>query len=74
MTIQRTVFTNEDFWEFVLRPENADKNFELHEGVLVEVPSPSALHSLIVTEVKFYIRLGLSLGHESQSDVIIKTW
>jgi Uma2 family endonuclease len=55
MTIQRTVFTNEDFWDFVLRPENADKNFELHEGVLIEVPSPSALHGLISMRVGHFL-------------------
>jgi Uma2 family endonuclease len=60
MALQEQLYTNEAFWEFVELPENADKNFELYEGVPFEMPSPSPLHGLIVTEILFLIRTYLA--------------
>jgi Uma2 family endonuclease len=51
MATREQTYTNEAFWEFVERPENADKNFELIYGVLVEVPSPSLPHGMISAKI-----------------------
>ena len=56
MTDVRTRFTSAEFREFCEQPHNAHKRFELHEGEIVEVPSPSPLHQWIVA------RLVLLLG------------
>ncbi|HRE47534.1 MAG TPA: Uma2 family endonuclease [Aggregatilineales bacterium] len=40
--------TNEAFWAFCERPENADKQFELIEGIPSEMPQPKWLHQEVV--------------------------
>lgn len=39
--------TADEFWDFVHRPENRDRHFELEEGEVVEVPRPGELHGLV---------------------------
>lgn len=56
----------EAFWAFVNQPENAEKCFELHEGEIVETPSPSPLHGIIValiTRLLLNFVLEHKLGH-----------
>lgn len=48
MAVQHAVITNTEFWEYAQRPENQRRWFELWNGVLVEMPSPSPLHGFIV--------------------------
>ena len=57
MTLQmeRRVMTNEEFFAFVNLPENELKDFELIEGVLYEMPSPSPLHSWIVAQLTYFL-------------------
>ena len=60
MTIQDRVYTNEEFLAYSRLPENADRNYELIHGVIVEMPSPSPLHGWIVAQIVFLLRLYLS--------------
>lgn len=48
--------STEAFLAFVNQPENAEKFFELHEGEIVEMPSPILLHALIVAQLVYLIR------------------
>jgi Uma2 family endonuclease len=47
MTTVATRLTAEEFWQWVSRPENREKRFELDQGEVVEVPPPSELHGII---------------------------
>lgn len=48
--------TNEEFWAFCEAPENADKLFELINGVIYEMPSPSPLHGLIISQILYLFK------------------
>ncbi|MBY0513480.1 MAG: Uma2 family endonuclease [Gemmataceae bacterium] len=56
----RQVMTLDEYWEFVNRPENADRFFELRRGEVVEMSRPKTPHgivaSLIATELNLYAR------------------
>jgi Uma2 family endonuclease len=56
VTNVQTRLTSAEFRQFCELPHNAHKRFELHEGEVVEMPSPSPLHQWIVA------RLVLLLG------------
>lgn len=47
MTTKELLYTAEEFFEFVQRPENVSRSFELHQGVIVEMPSAELLHGWI---------------------------
>lgn len=49
MTTRELLYTAEEFFAFVRRPENASRWFELHHGVLIEMPSPKLVHGWIST-------------------------
>jgi Uma2 family endonuclease len=51
MVQARTRLTSAEFRAFCALPHNAHKRFELHEGEIVEVPSPSPLHQWIVAQL-----------------------
>ncbi|PJF33435.1 MAG: Uma2 family endonuclease, partial [Candidatus Thermofonsia Clade 1 bacterium] len=51
----RTRLTSAEFRQFCELPHNAHKRFELHEGEIVEVPSPSPLHQWIVARLVLLI-------------------
>ncbi len=53
----RTTFTVESFWDFLHRPENLDRDWELHRGELVEMPRPRRLHGFVVHQLD--VELGL---------------
>jgi Uma2 family endonuclease len=55
MRIQEQLYTNEEFWEFVNRPENEYRRFELYNGVIYEVPSATPLHGLIMVQIMVII-------------------
>ena len=59
MALKERLYTNAEFWAFTDSPENADKLFELIDGVIVEMPSPSFFHGLIVAEILFFLKLYL---------------
>ncbi len=46
-TVETKRLTAEEFWEWVNRPENQDKLFELDRGEVVEVPRPAEFHGVL---------------------------
>ena len=46
-TASTHLMTADEFYDFVHRPENADRHFELEEGEIVEMPSPGERHGVI---------------------------
>ena len=57
MAVQLPVLTNEEFWEFVQRPENRPRWFELWNGEIVEMPSPSPVHGVIALNIATEFRV-----------------
>ncbi len=59
-TVKRTRMTAEEFFDFAHRPENRHKHFELHQGEVVEMPSPGERHGLVcvnvATTLNLYVR------------------
>lgn len=55
MALKERLYTNEEFWAFTDLAENADKSFELIHGVVVEMPSASFLHGLIIARITHFI-------------------
>lgn len=47
MTLREKLYSFDEFWEIVNLPENADRRFELDEGVIVEVGPSSAINSVV---------------------------
>lgn len=43
--------TVDEYWEFVNRPENADRLFELHKGEVVEMGRPTTLHGIVAGNI-----------------------
>lgn len=46
-TIPTTLMTGSEFWDFVHRPENRERHFELERGKVIEVSRPGELHGLV---------------------------
>jgi Uma2 family endonuclease len=46
-TVEATFVTADEFWDWVDRPENQSKHWELDEGEIVEMPPPGELHGII---------------------------
>ncbi|HTU92247.1 MAG TPA: Uma2 family endonuclease [Gemmataceae bacterium] len=46
-TVETKRLTAEEFWEWVNRPENLDKLFELDRGEVVEVTRPAEFHGVL---------------------------
>lgn len=63
MLIQDRVFTSEAFREFENRPENQLRRFELIEGLLFEIPSPSPLHGLIISQIVYLLMQYLAVNN-----------
>lgn len=60
MTVQHVSMTVEEFEEFISRPENLDRRFELINGDLIEVPSnsySSEIAALIIGALVAFLRL-----------------
>jgi Uma2 family endonuclease len=43
--------TVDEFWEFVNRPENADRLFELRHGQVIELSRPKTPHGIVTSNV-----------------------
>jgi Uma2 family endonuclease len=84
MQTRTRTMTVEEFRAFTELPENRDKDFELLEGEVIEVPSAKQYHMLIVTEIIFLIKLflkthnltglvvGDNLDHELGSETVLR--
>ena len=47
MEVKARVYDVDSFWEFVHRPENADKHLELIDGEIIEMPAPGEEHGFL---------------------------
>lgn len=50
-TVETKRLTAEEFYDFVHRPENRDRHFELERGEVVEMPPPGKLHGFVCGNV-----------------------
>jgi Uma2 family endonuclease len=71
-TIPTTVMTARDFWDWVHRPENLHRCFELERGMVVEVPRPGELHGVVCVNAGWIIgcyirkrRKGYACGNDT---------
>jgi Uma2 family endonuclease len=57
----KNLMTADEFFDFVQKPENADKSFELVRGEVIEVPLPGELHCVVTSNANWplssYMRL-----------------
>lgn len=71
MSIDEKRLTIDDFHEFILRPENQDRRWELVDGELIEMPSSSKINTIIAGIIAYYFNffaLDSGLGHVSVPD------
>jgi Uma2 family endonuclease len=68
-TTATALMTAEQFFDWVHRPENAGKHFELERGRAVEVPRPGELHGATCHNVDFV--LGLYIRQRDQGCVFV---
>ncbi len=57
MEVQQRLYDVDSFWEFVHRPENADKQLELIDGEIIEMPAPGEEHGYLAGEFYHHFRL-----------------
>lgn len=55
-TVTTKPVTAEDFFEFVHRPENRDRFFELERGEIVEMPPPTKYHGFVCSNTSGILR------------------
>src|SRR5271167_23618 len=55
-TVPIKLMTAEEFYEWVHRPENRDRFFELERGEVVEMPPPSKYHGFVCGNVSGVLR------------------
>jgi Uma2 family endonuclease len=53
----KKLLTADEFWEFVHRPENLDRDFDLIQGEVVEVSRPTQPHGAVALLVAFELQL-----------------
>ena len=68
--------TAEEFFEFARRPENAERRFELDEGVVVEMTNPKKLHGVVCGNATFLLityarQIGRGQVASNESGVIL---
>jgi Uma2 family endonuclease len=51
----KKLMTADEFWEFVHRPENLDRDFELIRGEVVEVSRPRTPHGRVAFRVAYLL-------------------
>jgi Uma2 family endonuclease len=54
-TIPAQLLTANEFWDWVHRPENRDRHFELERGKVVEVSRPGEAHGVVCLNAGFLI-------------------
>ena len=52
-TVSTKLLTADEFYEFVHRPENAGRHFELERGEVIELPPPMKPHGFVCANVVF---------------------
>lgn len=56
-TTAKALMTADQFWEFVHRPENRDRDFELLRGEVIEVSRPTQSHGAAALQAAFELEL-----------------
>jgi len=56
MVIREKLYTVDEFWDFITRPENADRKFELINGEIVEV-TPTEEHGSVTTDLITFLNV-----------------
>lgn len=49
--VPKTRMTVDEYWEFVNRPENADRFFELRRGEVIELSRPKKPHGIVCSRI-----------------------
>lgn len=49
--VPTTRMTVDEYWQFVNRPENADRFFELRKGEVIELSRPTTLHGIVAANI-----------------------
>lgn len=72
-TMPTTLLTASEFWDFVHRPENRDRIFELERGKVVELSRPGELHGVVCANAGFVLgtyirqrRRGYACGNDTR--------
>ncbi|HEY1191281.1 MAG TPA: Uma2 family endonuclease [Gemmata sp.] len=52
----KKLMTADEFWEFVHRPENQDRDFELIRGEVIEVSRPRTPHGYVCARIVFRLQ------------------
>ena len=70
--------TADEFAEFVSRPENQNRSFELDRGRVVEMPRPGSRHGLVCANASFLLvsfsrQRGRGLVFSNDAGVIVET-
>lgn len=47
----KKLMTVDEYWDFVNRPENVDRFFELHRGEVIELPRPKKPHGIVCIRI-----------------------
>jgi Uma2 family endonuclease len=71
-TIPTTEMTASEFWDWVHRPENRDRQFELERGKVVELSRPGEVHGVVCANVLWLLgayirqrRKGYACGNDT---------
>lgn len=54
-TIPTMLMSADEFWDWVHRPENRDRHFELERGKVIEVSRPGELHGVVCTNAAWIL-------------------
>jgi hypothetical protein len=53
----KKLMTADEFWDFVHRPENEDRDFDLIRGEVIELSRPPQPHGVVASLVAFELQL-----------------
>ena len=75
--VAKKLMTVDEYWDFVNRPENVDRLFELRHGEVIEMPRPKKPHgvvcSRIATQLQNYAdRVGLGYVLSNDTGVVLE--
>lgn len=73
-----SLMTADEFAEFVMRPENQNRSFELDRGRIVDMPRPGARHGLVCANTSFLLgsfarQRGRGLVFSNDAGVIVES-
>jgi Uma2 family endonuclease len=49
----KKLMTADEFFDWVQRPENRDKHFDLVRGEIIEVPQPGEMHGVVCSNANW---------------------